>query len=264
MDNEQLEALERIAELKQQGILTDAEVEAAKRRILSTSPDTEDLGPTPDSVRQLPAEDAPKQRLTSPNRRVLILLAAVTAAIVLFFVVVPDDSERPTATTSAPTTTTRQQVIPTTTSARSTTTRQQVIPTTTSARSTTTRPAGSEEWPGVYGPGAWPNQKYLDGIGRNDVFDDRFLEEFRKNTTAKYHNQFADYQLFEMARNICGSLSAYGMEQVGPGLLRIREGLKDFGDGDRALENILMGTTVMIAIYCPEFADEYMDWGLSH
>ena len=38
MDLEQIEALERLAELKRQGILTDAEVETEKNRILSAGP----------------------------------------------------------------------------------------------------------------------------------------------------------------------------------------------------------------------------------
>ena len=104
MDNEQLEALERIAALKQQGILTDAEVEAEKRRILSTSSGTEDLDPSTDSIRKATAGGVPEPRATSPDRRALALIAAVAAATVLFFfVVVRDDSEGPT-TTSAPTT----------------------------------------------------------------------------------------------------------------------------------------------------------------
>ena len=119
MDNEQLEALERLAELKQQGVLTDAEVEAEKRRILSTSSGTEDLDPTTDSIRKATAGGVPEPRATSPDRRALALIAAVAAAIVLFFVVVRDDSEGPT-TTSAPTVP-LQQVVPTTTSAPATT-----------------------------------------------------------------------------------------------------------------------------------------------
>ena len=135
MDNEQLEALERLAELKQRGILTDAEVQAQKRRILSASSGVKNLDRTSDSIPRAPAGDNPESRPTSHNRRVLGLLIVVSAAIVLFFVAVRDDSAGPEATSVQ--TTTRQQVTPTTTSVQTTTTRQQVTPTTTSVQTTT-------------------------------------------------------------------------------------------------------------------------------
>jgi len=65
MNLEQLEALERIAELKRQGFLTDAEAENEKRRILSSEPQSVDEAGTdnkpPPSVIDLPA------RLSEPR-----------------------------------------------------------------------------------------------------------------------------------------------------------------------------------------------------
>jgi hypothetical protein len=53
MDLEQIEALERLAKLKRQGLLTDAEVEREKNRILSAGPP-----PPPEAG---PPEEAPDE-----------------------------------------------------------------------------------------------------------------------------------------------------------------------------------------------------------
>ena len=115
----------------------------------------------------------------------------------------------------------------------------------------------------MYGPGAWPNQEQLDRIGVDHWADDYFIDAVREGTSPSYHKGTSDYDLFEMARNICGSLVAYGMTQVGSGILQIAEGLTDFRDGDQGLQDVLISVVLMIGYYCDEYSDEFMDWIVS-
>ncbi len=253
MDNEQLDALERIAELKQRGILTDAEVQTQKRQILSASLGAEDLDPTADSGPRTTAgpSGAPKAHRNRPNRRVFALLAAVTAAIILFFVLLRDDPKGPTAT-SVQTTTTRQQVIPTTTSVRTTTTRQQVIPTTTSVRTTTTRQQVTTT--------VFDEQAELlslrSRIGKGSFSDSYFIEAARKFIPLRASAATEDWQIFEHALLVCSATVVdRGIETLTRDLeeaIRTMR-LEDFG--------ARYGSSIAaLTFYCPDYLDEFTAW----
>ncbi len=237
VDNEQLDALERIAELKQRGILTDAEVQTQKRQILSASLGAEDLDPTADSGPRTTAgpSGAPKAHRNRPNRRVFALLAAVTAAIILFFVLLRDDPKGPTAT-SVQTTTTRQQVIPTTTSVRTTTTRQQV---------TTT---------------VFDEQAELlslrSRIGKGSFSDSYFIEAARKFIPLRASAATEDWQIFEHALLVCSATVVdRGIETLTRDLeeaIRTMR-LEDFG--------ARYGSSIAaLTFYCPDYLDEFTAW----
>jgi hypothetical protein len=133
---------------------------------------------------------------------------------------------------------------------------------TTVAPTTTAAPAATVPTTQSPGPGSWPNQEWLDRFGVDHWADDLFIENVRTNTSPRFHNGLSDRELFNSARNICGSFYAYdqwgrgyGMDQIGPALLEAKEALTA-----DAFDDFFLVTAASVIAYCDEFVDEFLDW----
>ena len=132
----------------------------------------------------------------------------------------------------------------------------------TTVAPTTAAPAAPVPTTQSPGPGSWPNQEWLDRFGVDHWADDLFIENVRTNTSPRFHNGLSDRELFNSARNICGSFYAYdqwgrgyGMDQIGPALLEAKEALTA-----DAFDDFFLLTAASVVAYCDEFMDEFLDW----
>ena len=86
MDIEQVEALERIAELKRRGLLDDHEVEEAKREILGRAPATSS---------ELPATESSRHHLdAATSKRALLVIGAIGIVVVIVALVLRDTDDK--------------------------------------------------------------------------------------------------------------------------------------------------------------------------